>query len=118
MSSKWLIRSLEAAAATVVLLAICQELQKPKSARTWHDKVAGLIPYDFRLPTPAALADAYWNPYDDRIFTPPALGIGWAVNFHALLDKLGLLSQSGPTEEDFLMPDRQMKQMLQAPPHD
>ena len=60
--------------------AIYQELRKPPEARTWHGKVAGTIPYDFRVPTIERLREAYWDPSSERIFSEKVLGVGWAVN--------------------------------------
>lgn len=31
-----------------------------------------------------------WNPQDDRLFPPRRVGIGWSINFAALLKKMGL----------------------------
>ena len=33
----------------------------------------------------------YWNPDDDRVFPPKVFGIGWDLNSHALLRRLGLI---------------------------
>ncbi len=71
-------------ARTVVWLAffgaIYQELKKPDAERTWHGKVAGVVPYDFRLPTFERLREAYWNPESDQILSERVFGVGWAVN--------------------------------------
>ncbi|HID86342.1 MAG TPA: hypothetical protein EYP55_03060 [Anaerolineae bacterium] len=75
----------------LVATAIYQELQKPPEERAWHGRVAGLVPYDFRVPTLERLRQAYWNPDDPRIFTDRVLGVGWAVNFYSLLRSLGML---------------------------
>ncbi len=48
------------------------------------------VPYDWRRPTLQRLKARLWNPDDSRIFTPKAFGWGWAINFHALLRKLGI----------------------------
>lgn len=32
-----------------------------------------------------------WNPEDDRVFPPRVFGIGWDLNGHALLRRLGLI---------------------------
>jgi len=32
-----------------------------------------------------------WNPKNKSIFPPKSFGIGWTINFHALLKKLGLV---------------------------
>jgi hypothetical protein len=68
-----------------------QELQKPREERTWHGRVAGLVPYDFRLPTAERVREAYWNPDEPRIFTDRVLGIGWAINLYSLLQVLSEL---------------------------
>lgn len=60
--------------------AIYQELKKPPEARTWNGKVAGTVPYDFRLPTLDRLRDAYWNPDSEQLFSEKVFGVGWAVN--------------------------------------
>jgi hypothetical protein len=60
--------------------AIYQELKRPSEARTWNGKVAGVVPYDFRLPTLDRLREAYWNPESDQLFSEKVFGVGWAVN--------------------------------------
>jgi hypothetical protein len=60
--------------------AIYQELRKPPEARTWNGKVAGVVPYDFRVPTLDRLRDAYWSPERDQVFSENVVGVGWAVN--------------------------------------
>jgi len=89
----WLLR-------TLVLLsvagAVYNELRKPAAERTWHGRVLGVVPYDFRLPSLDRIRDAYWNPKDDRLFTDRPLGVGWAVNIPILLRRLG--AADGPTD--------------------
>jgi uncharacterized membrane protein len=36
---------------------------------------------------------AMWNPDDDNLFPPKAFGIGWTINFHAVLKKAHLLKK-------------------------
>jgi hypothetical protein len=60
--------------------AIYQELRKPPEERTWTGKVAGVVPYDFRVPTIDRLREAYWAPKKDDIFSENVFGVGWAVN--------------------------------------
>jgi hypothetical protein len=81
--------------------AVYQELKKPDAERTWHGKVAGVVPYDFRLPTLERLREAYWNPESDQIFSERVFGVGWAVNIPvaaqrvaALVDQYGDASRS------------------------
>ena len=73
---------------TLLAMAVYQELSKPPEERTWHGRLAGAIPYDFRLPTLERLREAYWNPASDVVFTDRVLGVGWAVNIPALLRKV------------------------------
>jgi hypothetical protein len=63
-----------------LVAAIYQELKKPPEERTWHGKVAGAIPYDFRVPTIDKIREAYWDPQSDRVFSDRVIGVGWAVN--------------------------------------
>jgi hypothetical protein len=71
--------------------ALYQELRKPEAERTWHGKVAGVVPYDFRLPTIDRLRAAYWNPESDVVFTDRVFGVGWAVNLPVAARKLAAL---------------------------
>ena len=68
--------------------AIYQELKKPPAERTWHGKVAGVVPYDFRLPDLQRLRNAYWNPDSDVLFTEQVVGVGWSVNLPVAMRKL------------------------------
>ncbi len=111
MNKKWFTEILQATVITLALTAVLQELEKPKEERKWHGIVAGFIPYDFRLPTIEKFKEAYWNPYESRIFSPEVFGIGWAINFYALLERLRLIGQD-VSEENFLMPTREMKDLL------
>lgn len=42
------------------------------------------IPYDWRRPTKARIKERWWNPDDPRLFTPKAVGWGYAINFARL----------------------------------
>ncbi len=115
MSDRLFSKAVQVAVLAITMAAICQELEKPKSERAWHGKVAN-IPFDFRLPTIERLKAPYWNPADSRLFTPELFGIGWAINFHALLDKLKVFGQSYCSEEDYLMSSPAMKNLLTQHP--
>ena len=108
---EWMLNLAEAAVVTIVVAAVCQELEKPKEERHWHGKL-GIIPYDFRIPTLERLKEAYWNPYESRIFSPEVFGIGWAINFCALLEKLRAIAQEDVSEESFLMPTKSIREVL------
>lgn len=116
MNGKWFTSLLQATVIALALAAVCQELEKPKEERKWHGKVAGFIPYDFRLPTIEKFKEAYWNPYESRVFSSEVFGIGWAINFYALLERLRLIGRTEVSEEDFLMPPQSMKDLLAHPP--
>ena len=45
------------------------------------------------------MARNYWNPEDERIFPPKVFGIGWDVNGHALLRRLGVVPP-GPQKKE------------------
>jgi hypothetical protein len=75
----------------LIAAAVYRELQKPPEERTWHGRIAGFVPYDFRMSTPERLREAYWNPDEPRIFTDRVLGIGWAINLYSLLQVLSEL---------------------------
>ncbi len=66
-----------------VVIAITQQLQRPKEERTWYGRIAG-IPYDFRIPTIDRIRAAYWNNDTSQIFLPQAFGIGWAINMYPI----------------------------------
>lgn len=85
----WVVRTLVVLAAAG---AVYRELRLPPEERTWHGRLLGFIPYDFRIPTLARLRDAYFNTASDRIFSPEPIGVGWAVNVAAVLRRLGVLS--------------------------
>jgi hypothetical protein len=80
--------------------AIKNELAKPAEERDWHGTIAGLIPYDFRPPSLDRLRQAWWNPDDERIFTPHAFGIGWSINIGRIAWLLGFdLPMAGEWDE-------------------
>jgi hypothetical protein len=107
----WFSRLIQVTAATLMVAAILKEIEKPEEERQWHGKVACFVPYDFRLPTVESIMNAYWNPYDNRVMMPAVFGIGWAINFRALLEDMGIFKPD-VTEEHFLMPTQSIKEVL------
>ena len=81
----WLVRM---AVVGAVAAAIYKEMQLPPEQRTWHGRLAGFVPYDFRLPTPARIVRAWWNPESDKLFNEQPFGVGWVVNLPAALRAL------------------------------
>ena len=88
-----LVKAIRLLAWASVAAAVYQELKKPPALRTWHGKVGGIIPYDFRVPTIERLRDAYWNPDSDRIFSERVVGVGWAINIPTAARKLVEIAQ-------------------------
>lgn len=75
----------------LTVAAVVQELRKPDRDRTWNGRVAGIVPYDFRIPTFERIRSSWWNPDDERIITPGVFGVGWTVNFGRVLRLLGVI---------------------------
>ncbi len=69
----------------LVVLAIREQLRLPPEERTWHGRIAGSIPYDFRLPTAERIRATFWNKNTSQILVPQAFGIGWTLNLYPLL---------------------------------
>lgn len=67
----------------IAVVAVVQELRKRPEDRTWHGKVANLVPYDFRKPTVDRIRSTYWNP-EGPLVAGKAWGVGWAPNFGAV----------------------------------
>lgn len=83
----WLLRT---AVLASVAGAIYVELRKPPEERTWHGRLLGVIPYDFRIPTLDRIRQAYWNPRSPKVFSDRPLGVGWAINIPTALRRLGV----------------------------
>lgn len=83
----WIVRT---AVIGAVLGAIYVELRKPPEERTWHGRLLGVVPYDFRLPTLERLRGAYWNPRSPKVFTDRPFGVGWSVNIPTVLRRMGV----------------------------
>jgi hypothetical protein len=75
-------RLIRLAAVALVVGAVATELAKPEAERTWHGRVVGVVPYDFRPPTWERIRTAYWNPDSDLLFSDRVFGVGWAINLH------------------------------------
>ncbi len=69
----------------LVVVALREQLRLPPEERTWHGRIAGRIPYDFRLPTAERIRATFWNKNTSEILVPQAFGIGWTINLYRLL---------------------------------
>jgi hypothetical protein len=45
------------------------------------------LPYDWRRPTVARFKERWWNPDDERLFTPRFFGWGYDVNLARVLGR-------------------------------
>ncbi|HEX2420581.1 MAG TPA: hypothetical protein VHL55_03190 [Acidimicrobiia bacterium] len=70
------------------VVAIVQELRKPRADRTWHGKVFDFVPYDFRVPSVDRVRETYWNP-EGPVVSGKVFGVGWAPNLGAMFGRLG-----------------------------
>ena len=51
------------------------------------------VPFEFRFPTPQRVRERWWNAADDRILTPHVFGVGWSLNVHQVLKRLGYVGR-------------------------
>jgi hypothetical protein len=89
--------------AGLIAAAVGQELAKDPQERTWRGKVAG-IPYNFNLDSFRTIAGEYWDPESDQILTPHVIGMGWGINFAAVLRWLQSGSESSSSERERPLP--------------
>ena len=85
-------RVLRVVGPVLLVATLAKELRKPKAERTWHGKVLGFVPYDFRPPTLERLKASFWNPADRHILTGRPMGVGWAINFYEVGRRLKVAS--------------------------
>ena len=67
-------------------VAVAEQLRRPAEERTWEGTVAGIVPYDFRMPTIERARSRWWNPEEPRLFVPQVFGVGWTINLARLVD--------------------------------
>jgi len=79
--------------------AIHKELSKPAHSREWHGHVAGVVPYDLRVPTVDKIKDRVLNP-DGPVIVPTTFGVGWDANLGRIAKEVRSYSESrnGDTE--------------------
>ena len=71
--------------------AIATELKKDPKDRQWHGELAGVVPYDFRIPTPDKIKKTYWDTGSDQVIKRSAFGVGWTVNFAVIARFFGII---------------------------
>jgi hypothetical protein len=78
------------AALFLVAAAIVDQIRRPADERTWTGNVS-VFPYDLRIPTKQRVLERWWNPDDERIFTPKVFGVGWDINVFQVLKRFGIV---------------------------
>jgi hypothetical protein len=68
----------------LIVAAVIEQLRRDPADRTWEGTVAGIVPYDFRMPTLERARSRWWNPEDERLFVPQVFGVGWTLNLARL----------------------------------
>jgi Family of unknown function (DUF5808) len=68
----------------LIVAALIEQLRRDPAERTWEGTVAGIVPYDFRMPTLERARSRWWNPEDERVFVPQVFGVGWTLNLARL----------------------------------
>ncbi len=98
MSIRELRAALKVMGIGLAVAAVVQELRKEPDERTWRGRLTCSIPYDFTIPSVERIKEAYWNTQDDHIITDRVLGVGWGVNLHALLRRMGCCQNPSEAE--------------------
>ena len=75
-------------AVALTVIAVVQELRRPKAERTWHGRVIGFVPYDLRPPTLSRLRASVWQPESERWLLPRSFGVGWSPNLARIVGLL------------------------------
>ena len=86
---------------SLLLFAVATVAYAVKSKST-HGRFLG-VPFEWRIPSINEIRVTLWNPASDRLFVPTIFGIGWILNTHELLKRLGCIetkSQSTQTVKD------------------
>ena len=72
------------AALGLAAASIIKELRQPAEDRTWHGFVAGVVPYDYRVPTFDRAKATLWDPEGPAV-KPHLFGVGWVLNLGRLV---------------------------------
>jgi len=72
----------------LVAAAVVTELRKPAGQRNWQGQVAGVVPYNFRLPGRSGARPTAESGDHDKVLVPRRFGVGWSVNFPAVVRNL------------------------------
>ena len=81
---------LKLTAIALAIVAVVEQLRRTPADRTWEGQVAGIVPYDFRMPTLERARSRWWNPDDSRVIVPQVFGVGWTLNLGRLARLVGV----------------------------
>ena len=81
-------RILNWVAFALLIASVVNELRKPKSERTWHGQLFGVIPYDLRLPNLVRARSTFWDPQNPNVLVPTLFGVGWSVTLASLISAI------------------------------
>ena len=81
---------LKLTAIALAIVAVVEQLRRAPADRTWEGQVAGIVPYDFRMPTLERARSRWWNPDDSRVIVPQVFGVGWTLNLGRLARLVGV----------------------------
>lgn len=72
----------------LVVAAVVTELRKPAGQRNWQGQVAGVVPYNFRPAVGSGTRPEPGPGKRDKVLVPRSFGVGWSVNFPAVVRNL------------------------------
>ena len=78
-------RTVKLVAIGLIVAAVIEQLRRDPADRTWEGTVAGIVPYDLRMPTLERARSRWWNLEDERLFVPQVFGVGWTLNLARLV---------------------------------
>ena len=81
---------LKLTAIALAVVAVVEQLRRTPADRTWEGQVAGIVPYDFRMPTLERARSRWWDPDDSRVIVHQVFGVGWTVNLGRLARLVGV----------------------------
>ena len=87
----------------LMVAVLATELKKPVADRQWEGRIAGVLPYALRFPTPERVWRSFWDPGNPHMLVPRSFGVGWRLNLaevEARLDRLfrGLMGAAEAAE--------------------
>jgi Protein of unknown function (DUF1648)/Family of unknown function (DUF5808) len=73
------------------------------------------VPYDIRVPTVERIISLWWNPRNPHVLVPRVFGLGWDLNFGAIVIRLHLIAPDSEDEPFGMVSDRAFATALCVP---